>query len=264
MSDADLIQIDRDGPWRVLWLNRPDARNALSPALVAALRAGLAQIAADPEARGLTLRGRGGTFCAGGDLKGFKQGIEGGQDRAKVEAMSREGAALFDAVAEMPMPVIAVVEGAAMAGGMGMACAADLVVAPRGTLFGLSEVRIGLSPAQIAPFVLRRLGPAARRLMLTGARLTAEQGAGIGLVDVLTEDAAGLEAAEAALRADVLACAPGAVAETKALLRELPALDRAGQIDRAARGFAGLMGAPEAAEGLASFLERRKPAWATG
>lgn len=257
-----MIQLDRDGPWRTLWLNRPEARNALSPELVAALRAALAEVAADPEARGLTLRGKGGTFCAGGDLKGFRASIEGGVTAAEVEATSRAGAALFDAVANMPKPVIAVVEGAAMAGGMGMACAADLVLAPKGTLFGLSEVRIGLSPAQIAPFVIARLGPAARRLMLTGARLTAEEGARIGLVDVLTEDAGGLAAAEAALRADVLACAPGAVAETKALLRDLPRLGREAQVARAAEGFARLMTSPEAAEGLASFLERRKPAWA--
>ncbi len=257
------IDIEADGPWRTLWLDRPEARNALSGEMVAELTEAVAGLAGSG-ARGVTLRGRGGTFCAGGDLKSFRAALSGGLDREAAARMSREAGRLFDAVDALPMVTVAVVEGAAMAGGLGLACAGDVVIAAQDARFALSETRIGISPAQIAPFVLRRLGPAAgRRLMLTGARFDGREAERLGLADFVAP-AAGLDAAEAAIRAQALAAAPGAVAETKALIRALPSLDRAAQIERAAQGFAALLTGEEAREGLAAFIEKRAPRWAPG
>jgi isohexenylglutaconyl-CoA hydratase len=257
----ETIEIEQDGPWRTLWLNRPDARNALSREMAAELRDAFAALA-QSDARGLTVRGRGGTFCAGGDLKGFKQALAGGMDLAEADRMSREGGALFDACDALPFPVIMVVEGAAMAGGLGLACTGDVVLAAEDARFALTETTLGISPAQIAPFVLRRLGPVAgRRLMLTAARFDGAEAARLGLADFVAP-AAALDGAEAAIRRQVMACAPHAVAETKALLRDLPLLSRAQQIERAAAGFAELLLSPEAREGLTAFAEKRKPRWA--
>ncbi|TYO88913.1 enoyl-CoA hydratase/isomerase family protein [Oceanicella actignis] len=255
------IEIERDGPWRTVWLSRPQARNALTPQMAAQLREACAAMVAEG-ARGLTLRGRGGVFCAGGDLKGFAAALDGGLDRAAAERMSREAARLFDEIDALPILVVAAVEGAAAAGGVGLMCVADVAIAAEDARLALTETRLGLSPAQIAPFVLRRTGPAAaRRLMLTGAALDAREAQRLGLVDQAVP-ADRLDAALAAVRAQALAAAPGAVAETKALLRALPGLERAAQIERAARGFARLLTGDEAREGLAAFAARRKPRWA--
>lgn len=257
----ETIEIEESGAWRTLWLNRPEARNALSREMAAELLNAFEALR-DSGARGLTIRGRGGTFCAGGDLKGFRQALAGGMDRAEAERMSREAGALFDACDALPFPVVMVIEGAAMAGGLGLACTGDVVIAAEDARFSLTETTLGISPAQIAPFVLRRLGPVTgRRLMLTAARFDGSEAARLGLVDFVAP-AAALDGAEAAVRRQVMACAPEAVAETKALLRELPALSRPQQIERAAAGFATMLLGAEAREGLTAFVEKRKPRWA--
>ncbi len=174
--------------------------------------------------RGITLRGRGGVFCAGADLKGIRSGHQGGRTRAEVIEGSVRGAAMFDAVNTMPQVVIAVIEGAAMAGGFGLACCADVVICEAGAKFAMTETAIGLSPAQISPFVIQKLGFAtARRLMLTAARFDGREAAELGFADFLAEDADGLNAIEARIRSQVLKCAPGAVADTKQLILAIPA-----------------------------------------
>lgn len=265
MSDLPACQsllVERDDGWLTVWLNRPEARNALSAQMADELAAVVAAIADDRQIRGVTFRGKGGVFCAGGDLKGFEAMMADGVTAADVAAFSRRGGALFHAVNALPQVTVMLVEGAAMAGGLGLACAGDVVAATADARFALTETMLGIPPAQIAPLVVQRVGlSAARRLMLTAARFDGREAAALGLVDRVADDAAGLDACEAEIRAAVRQCAPGANAETKALLLAAPHLGREAMLDRAADSFARCLTGPEGREGVAAFLGKRKPRW---
>lgn len=259
------IELDLKSGWLTIWFNQPDNRNALSAELTSDLLNVLGAVREDRDVRGITLRGRGGVFCAGADLKAFRsvhQGGAGGSREAVIE-QSKRGAGMFDAVNTMPQVVIAIIEGAAMAGGFGLACCADVVICEAGAKFAMTETAIGLSPAQISPFVIQKLGYAtARRLMLTAARFDAREAQALGFADFVGEGADALETVETQIKRQVLKCAPGAVADTKALILALPRLDRAQTVQTAAENFAGRMLSDEAREGVASFVEKRKPRWA--
>lgn len=266
MSDfqnTDHLDLELDRGWLTVWFNSPENRNALSAESTAELIEVLDRAAADPGLRGLTLRGRHGVFCSGGDLKSFQTGLQGDGDPAAVAEASKGAARLFDAVENFPQPVIVLVEGAAMAGGLGVACCADIVLVEDGARFSLTETTLGIPPAQIAPFVVRRIGlPAARRLMLTAARFKGAEALKLGLADFTAQDAAGLEAIEADIRAQVRRCAPGANAVTKRLVLAAPHLKREAMIEAAAKGFADCLLGEEAREGISAFVEKRKPRWA--
>lgn len=265
LPETTHVIAERDGGWLTIWLNRPEARNALSQELTSELRAVLAAVRDDRSIRGITLRGKGGVFCAGGDLKGFKSNYQGGRQSVDdVAASSRSGGEMFDQINEMPQVVVMLVEGAAMAGGLGMVCTGDVVAVTRDAKFAMTETTLGIPPAQIAPFVVQRLGlRTARRLMLTAARFDGEEAGRLGLADHVVDDAAGLEAVEADVRKQVLRCAPGANAVTKEIVLATRQLDRPAMLDFAARGFATCMLGEEGREGVAAYLEKRKPAWAT-
>src|SRR5262249_19799116 len=148
---------------------------------------------------------------------------------------SKRGAVMFDAVNTMPQVVIAVVEGTAMAGGFGMACCADVVICDANAKFAMTETAIGLSPAQISPFVIQKLGYAtARRLMLTAARFNGSEAAQLGFADFVAEGAEALGKIETQIRLQVLKCAPGAIADTKALILAQPGMNRAQIVQAAA------------------------------
>ena len=148
------LQCEHDADWLRIWLNRPEARNALSAELVGELHAILSRVREDRSLRGITLRGRGGVFCAGGDLKAFRAVMQGGQaDMAAVARSNREAGELFELIDSMPQVVVMLVEGAAMAGGLGMLCAADAVAVTADARFAMTETTLGIPPAQIAPFV---------------------------------------------------------------------------------------------------------------
>lgn len=243
-------------------LNDPASRNALSEAMVDALLAACERAATDADLRGVVLRGAGGHFCAGGSLGGFAKTI--GQPLAAGEAdplvpVNRRFGALLQALCALPQWLIVAVEGAAMGGGFGLVCCADHVLAHSGAQFATPEVTLGILPAQIAPFVVRRLGPtAARRCLLTGERWDAIAAQRLGLVDVVAAD---VEAAVQAAIARHAAAAPQAVAATKRLLlaqadTPLPAL-----LDEAAMAFAQALCGPEAPQGLAAFAARKAPPW---
>lgn len=262
MSDQ-IVECHIENEWATLWLNRPDVRNALSSEMVASLRQHLTDLAQRDDVRGLTVRGRGGTFCAGGDIKAFKAIFQGGaQTEEDVAAANREGGELFAQIDAFPHPVIMLVEGAAMAGGMGMVCTGDIVIATTETKFALTETTLGIPPAQIAPYIVRRLGLAtARRLMLTAARFTAVEAHGFGLVDYVVPHLEEAEAQEASIRGDVLKCAPGANAITKDIVRASFHLSGETLMNYAARGFAKAMLSDEGREGVSAFLEKRSAAW---
>lgn len=258
------IEMQQDGEWVRIWLNRPESRNALSAEMVGELRSALESVRGDRSVRGITLRGRGGVFCAGGDLKGFKTVFHGSDaDPAAVARANRQGGELFDLINAMPQVILMLVEGAAMAGGLGMLCAADLVGVTADAKFALTETTLGIPPAQIAPFVAERLGlRTARRLMLTAARFDGRTAGAIGLADHVADDAAGLDAFETEIRAQVGKCAPGANAVTKEILIASRQLGREAMLDFAAEGFARCMLSDEGREGIAAFVEKRRPSWA--
>jgi isohexenylglutaconyl-CoA hydratase len=264
MNTLQTLQLEQADGWLTIWLNRPESRNAMSVHMVSELMDTLQSVASDASVRGVTLRGRGGAFCAGGDIKDFKTGMQGQlQDVQAVRDSSLRAGELFERINTLPQVVLMLVEGPAMAGGMGMVCAGDVVAVCEGASFALTEVTLGIPPAQIAPYVVNRLGlRTARRLMLTAARLDATEALRLGLADFLAPDVAGLEAIEADLKRAVKRCAPGANAVTKNILLATQRLQGEELRAFAADGFAGCMVGEEGQEGVAAFLEKRKPAWA--
>jgi isohexenylglutaconyl-CoA hydratase len=263
LPKTENILLEEDDGWLTIWFNRPDNRNALSKELTTELKATLKAVRDDRSIRGITLRGKGGIFCAGGDLKGFKSNYQGGtQTEADVAAASREGGLMFDLINEMPQVVVILVEGAAMAGGLGMVCTADAVAVTKDAKFSMTETTLGIPPAQIAPFVAQRLGlRTARRLMVTAARFDGEEAGRLGLADFVVDDATGLDEVEANIKKQVMRCAPNANAITKGIVLATRHLDRDAMLDFAAAGFAECMLSDEGREGVASFLEKRKPVW---
>ena len=244
-------------------LNDPASRNALSEAMVDGLIAACERAAADADLRGVVLRGAGGHFCAGGSLGGFAKTI--GRPLAAGEAdplvpLNRRFGTLLQTLCALPQWFIVAVEGAAMGGGFGLVCCADQVLAHASAQFATPEVTLGIVPAQIAPFVVRRLGSsAARRCLLTGERWDAIAAQRLGLVDEVV--AADMEAAVQTAIARNAAAAPQAVAATKRLLlaqadTPLPVL-----LDEAAIAFAQALRGAEAPQGLAAFAARKAPPW---
>ncbi len=257
------LELEQDGAWLTVWFNEPGKRNPLTGERVTALL-DLCAALQTSDIRGVTFRGQGEIFCAGGDLKAFKSVFQGGASEQDIIDMSLQAADLFDAVAALPQFTVMAVEGAAMAGGFGLACVGDMVIATEGTKFSLSETRIGLTPAQIAPFVVARLGlPTARRLMLTGAAFNSAIAHETGLVDQIVPPG-GMETALGQVRSNVQAAAPAALAAIKQQLAQTPFQTRDQQRQTAAESFAARMLSDEAREGISAFFDKRKPKWAEG
>ncbi len=245
-------------------LNRPETRNALGAEVVAEMDRAIAGSPGEPPPRALILRGSGGFFSAGGNVGGFAANLgEPAPQPDPVAARNREFGRFMERLAALPMPVIAAVEGAAMGGGMGLACAADIVLATQDARFALSETRLGLIPAQIAPFVVARLGlRTARRLGISGERIHGETALRLGMADELAVDSASLDALLAQWLTSICACAPRANALIKPLLAECVAPEAAGAaLDRAAALFAGCL-RDEGVAGIEAFRRRQPPGWA--
>ncbi|MPZ25953.1 MAG: enoyl-CoA hydratase/isomerase family protein [Micromonosporaceae bacterium] len=211
-----------------VWLNRPDSRNALVPDLVAELTDAVRRVGDDPRTRVLVLAGRGSAFSAGGDLTSLRAMADETYHRNLLDSqvLSR----LFQSLDECPCPVVARVQGPALGGGTGLAACADVVVASESARFGCTEVRVGIIPAVIAPYLLDKLGPsAARRHLISGERLTAAQARAAGLVhEVVAPER--LDPAVAAVVAELLAgdgAAQRAIKRLLPLLRSAPSRDAA-------------------------------------
>jgi isohexenylglutaconyl-CoA hydratase len=263
LPETTTIDQELDRGWLTLWFNTPENRNALSSELAAELMAILDAARPRRDIRGVTLRGRNGIFCSGGDLKGFKTNMQGKGDREAVIEASCQAGALFDAVNSLPQTVVVIVEGAAMAGGFGLVCCADVVIVTADARFALTETTLGIPPAQIARFVVQRLGlSTARRLMLTAGRFKGDEAQRLGLADFVAPSAAELATLETAIREQVLRCAPQANAVTKALVLATQNTAPDTMVQLAAEGFADCMLGDEAREGIAAFIEKRKPVWA--
>ena len=260
LPHTDSVECELHQGWLTVWFSQPERRNPLTDEVVADLQRVCDALQDDRSIRGMTLRGRGGFFCAGGDLKGFKTMATASND--EVIAMSETIGRLLYTLDRLPIVTIAVIEGAAMAGGLGVACCCDVTIGTTDAKFAFSETRIGISPAQIARYVMQKCGESTgRRLMLSAARFAGEEAAALGILDVVVPNTDELEAAQERIRADVLACAPGAVAATKTLIRTLPTLPDEQKMRFAAENFTDCLKGEEGVEGVASFLEKRKPNW---
>ncbi|MBM5811147.1 MAG: enoyl-CoA hydratase/isomerase family protein [Gammaproteobacteria bacterium] len=245
-----------------LTLERPEARNALSAALVAALSAALERLAADPGVRIVLLSGAGSAFCGGADIGDMRAAAQASV--AANEADAGRFSRMLELLEILPQPTVAIINGAAFGGGVGLLAACDIALAADHARIALSEVRLGILPAMISPYVLRAIGPRqARRWSLTGAAMDAATALRIGLVHE-TAPAAELPARVAALVDELLAGGPRAQTEIKRLLTAGCGRDEAS--DRArnannARWLARLRASAEGREGLAAFLEKRRPDW---
>jgi len=261
---TELVELEHAPGWLTVWLNRPQSRNALSDEMVDRLAQVIRPLRDDRTIRGITFRGRGGVFCAGGDIKGFQAVFQGTMnDPEQVASSNRRFGELFEQINRLPQVVLMLVEGAAIAGGLGLLCAADVVVVTGSAQFALTETTLGIPPAQIAPYVAQRIGlPAARRLMLTAARFDGTQAGRLGLADQVVDGAQALAEAEQQIRAQVLRCAPGANAATKEILMRAGRLDGEALRQFAADRFAACMLGEEGREGVAAFIEKRRPRWA--
>jgi len=253
------VALTLDGPVAHVVLDRPEVRNAFDGEMVRELHDAVAAASARDDVRVVVLAGRGSAFCAGADLEWMK--TVAGFTREENLADARALFELFEAIDRSPKAVVACVQGAALGGGAGLVAAADIAVAEEGTQFGFTEVRLGLVPAVISPFVIRKIGvSAARELFLTGERFPAARAAAIGLVHrVVKLDE--LDRAVDERVGELLKAAPGAVAAAKALVRGVAGRPVEGVRDVVCRRIAERRASEEGQEGLAAFLEKRAPAW---
>lgn len=257
----ETLMIDRDARGvATLTLNRPDKHNALSAAMIADLTQAAADLGADPAVRVVVLTGAGESFCAGGDLAWMQAQMRA--DAATRAEGARKLALMLKALNELPKPLIGRINGQAFGGGIGMMSVCDVAVGVTGPRFGLTETRLGLIPATIGPYVVARMGEArARRVFMSARLFDAAEAVELGLLArAVAPDA--LDAAIAAEVTPYLSCAPGAVAEAKALIRTLAPTPDAAAIDATVTALVARWESAEAVEGLEAFFARRKPGWA--
>lgn len=248
----------RDGlGW--ITLDRPEVRNALSGELMEAVGAALEDYEADDGVRAVVLAGAGPAFCAGADLRSMRSSRDSSDEDNRADA--RRMGALFHRVASCRKPVLARVHGPAIGGGVGLMAACDIVIAAESTRFQFSEVRLGIVPAMISPFCIRRLGPvAATRYFLTGEALDAKTALAAGLVDIVAPDAA-LDEAVARVCGDLGKAGPKALVEAKQLVGKVVHLGPDAALEYTADLIARLRVSDEALEGMTAFLEKRPAAW---
>jgi methylglutaconyl-CoA hydratase len=254
------IVVTREGPVLRVVLNRPQVRNAFDEGVIAALTKLASSAAEDQTLRAIVLSGAGKSFCAGADLAWMSKAIAYSQAENLRDA--EDLARMLEKLDTVPVPVFGRVHGASLGGGVGLVAVCDVVVASTDAVFGLSEVKLGILPAVISPYVVRKIGVSpARELFLTGSRFDAMRAREIGLVHEIVPEHE-LDAAVDRRVRDVLSSGPRAIAAAKALIRDV--------VDESPKDLIGLTTSTIAAhrvsaegqEGIRAFLEKRKPKWA--
>jgi len=265
LPECQTLQLQQQGIALHITLNRPQARNAMSLAMVEELQSVFTALQSMPAIRVVTLRGRDGHFCAGGDIKDMAaaRNREGRGEADPYYRLNRAFGDLLLQVEASPQVVVGLLEGTVLGGGFGLACVSDIAIAQRQCRFGLPETSLGVIPAQIAPFVVKRIGlTQTRRIALMGLRFDGDEALNLGLVHEVADDGqALLDAAERVID-QVRRCAPGANARTKALLLRVGNEPMEQLLDDAALMFAEAVRGDEGSEGTLAFIQKRAPRWA--
>ena len=253
------LRVERDGPVATVAFARPDVRNALNAEMIGELTRGFSALSEDGGVRAVVLRGDGPAFSGGADINYMRAGLDLGEADNEKDALRLSD--MFAAVDRCAHPVIARVHGAALGGGSGIIAACDIVIAADDALFGFTEARLGIVPAVISPFVLRKIGQShARALFLTGERFDAARALRIGLVhDVVP--ASDLDAAVARAIDGILSCGPQATRVAKTIVRTVSMMSAEDARAWTAQTIAKRRASDEGQEGLRAFLEKRKPDW---
>ncbi|MFC5475018.1 enoyl-CoA hydratase/isomerase family protein [Paraherbaspirillum soli] len=259
MSYQTLL-LERQGAIATVTLNRPEVRNAFNETTIAELNRAFTELGAAQDVRAIVLAANGAAFCAGGDLNWMQAMADYTPEQNRADAAQL--AAMLNAIYQCPKPVIAKVQGDCYAGGIGLVAACDIVVAVDSANFCLSEVKIGLIPATISPYVIKAIGEsAARRYFITAERFSAQEAQRIGLVNEMVA-ADTLDASVNALLKSLLAASPNAVSQAKQLVREVAGQPLTAElIAETVEGIAQIRASAEGREGVRAFLEKRKPSW---
>ncbi|MDM0042915.1 enoyl-CoA hydratase/isomerase family protein [Variovorax dokdonensis] len=259
-TNFNALQVEADGPVARIWLNRPDLRNAFDDEVIGELGQAFAQVGARDDVRAVVLGARGPAFCAGANLNWMRRAADFTHEQNTQDAARL--AAMLQTIHELPMPVVARIQGDVYAGGMGLVAACDIAIASDNANFCLSEVRIGLIPATISPYVIRAMGArAAQRYFLTAERFSAAEAMRIGLVhEVVAADA--LDAKLEEIVKSLCNAGPAAVRACKQLIEDVAGRDiDDALVARTVKGIADIRASEEGREGVRSFLEKRKPSW---
>jgi methylglutaconyl-CoA hydratase len=255
----ETLEIAMDGPVRHVRLNRPDVRNAFNGAVVDELTLAFEAADADDATRAVVLSGNGKSFSAGADLAWMKEqaGLPHTENAAGAEHMAR----MFLTIARCRKPVVGRIHGHALGGGSGLTAAVDVAVCTETCVFGLTEVKLGIVPAVISPFVLQKIGAGrARTLFLTGERFDGREAQRIGLVHRAVAEAE-LDSAVQASIDELLSAGPAAVASAKELIRNVAHLSLEDAVPVTSKWIADLRATDEAKEGFTAFLDKRRPGW---
>lgn len=244
--------------------NRPEQRNAINSVMAREFSELVDFLAGASAIRVVTLRGAGGHFCAGGDIKERRAMADDTGGAGVIEKRNRDAGHMFLRFARLPQTTISLIEGSAFGGGFGYACLADITILTRGARMGMPETRIGVAPAQIAQWVVRRIGQTrARQLALTAERFDGETAYGYGVGQYLCDDVDADKMLESVV-AKVQSCGPLACAATKRIMEAVDEGREVELINLAAREFGQLNGGPEAREGQSAFAQKRAPVWGAG
>lgn len=258
------LDVKMDQHVLTLTLNRPEVRNAFNEEVIDELTEVFSGPAREDSVRAIVLKGAGKVFCAGGDLNWMKKAVDFDFDQNLAD--TRKLARMFALMNECPKPLIGAVHGAAIGGGVGLVSVCDLVAATRDTVFSLSEVRLGIVPACIGPFVVAKVGAShARRLFVSAERFRSEHAQAIGLIHESVEDEHALEKQVSEWTQSISQCGPNAVKVAKQLVLDLSWPERRSQLpdclESIAKTLAQLRISDEGQEGVRAFLEKRKPSW---
>ena len=260
---SEKVQVERRSCAAVVTLNRPEIKNAMDAETIHELRKQFETLSKDRDLRVLILRGAGDFFCAGGDLHWMKSSKE--KSKRENEEDARQLGKMIRALDECPFPVISLVQGGAFGGGVGLVAASDIVIAEESASFSLSEVKLGLIPATIGPIVMRKIGASeARRLYLTGLRFDAREAKQIHLIHEVVTNQKDLSVRLESYLKELSSAGPLAAREAKSLIRQLQGkkIWEDDIAEETSQLLSEIRVQSEAQEGLAAFLEKRKPTWA--
>jgi methylglutaconyl-CoA hydratase len=255
-----MLKVDLRKSVAYVTLDRPDVHNAFNDELIVRVTEAFTELGNNSDIRVIVLGGSGKSFCAGGDLNWMKKMVRYSREENIGDA--RAMARMFLSVAKCPKPVIARIHGAALGGGAGLVAACDIAVAVESAQFGFTEVKLGIIPAVISPFVIARIGPGhARELFLTGERFLAAVAANIGLVQHVVAHELALDALIDSKISQIMTSAPGAIAAAKELIFGVAARTLESSMDFTADAIARARAGSEGQAGMKAFLERHKPPW---